>query len=151
MGAYWTAYLGVYMEVQESEETVVEKHYIDHNGVKQTTPFDPQSGAKHQEITKEVNYTIYPSPHGFEDIPDDLFFNPEYSGAPEGWITWLPDSSKYRLAKLGQHEDNPNQAIEEINILKLRSQFVEDHSDYLQKIGEKFNFVVKFGLVYYAH
>lgn len=151
MGAYWTTYLGVYLEVQEGTETKTHAYYIDHNGDRKDTVFCPDTGAKYQLMTEEQEIKVYPSPYGFEDIDDDAFFNPEYSGAPDGWRTWLPNTSNYRVAKMEQHEDNKNHQIDSIDIEKMISDFVDDNEDYLEKIGDKFNFIIKFGLVHYAH
>jgi hypothetical protein len=153
MGAYWSVYLGVYLEVQEGKETKEVTHYVDSDGRNRKTPFDPNSGEKFEEKTVQEEKTVYPRPCSIDvdGFSEDEFFNPEYSGAPKGCRTWIPNKGDYMLARMGQHEDNPNKEVDDIDVLKLRSQFVDDYSDYLQELSKHFNFTVKFGLVHYAH
>lgn len=151
MGAYWKVYLGVYLEVQVKQETRINTYYIDNFGNRKDTPFCPITGAKHQIKTEQQIHSIYPNPNGFEGVDEDEFFSPAYSGAPEGYVTWIPNKTNYQIATMGQFEDNKNHEINIIDITDIKRCFVQDNIDYLNKVGKKFNFTVKFGLIHYSH
>ena len=79
MGAYWTAYLGVYLEVKEGKEKKMHKYYVDDIGNRKNTPFDPLTGERYHEMEEEKEHVLYPSPYEFEREEEFSFFNPEYS------------------------------------------------------------------------
>ncbi len=155
MGAENSIYLGMYLEVSDGNKIESVVSYKDSNGNKTSSKFNPDNGEENTMVITERNLTVHPCSYKIkvDGFDDDEFFMPSYSGAGKGVNTWVCNGKDFNI-NVDCHQDLFNLDLSFLDfeyISNVKKEFMEYYEKYLEELGKEFKYVVKFGLVYYAH
>ena len=134
MGASNSTYLGVYLTIPHYKTEIKHTRYINPDtGHKQKSKFHPDTGV---EGVKKIHIeNVWKSPSVFifgdcDELEEDMFFQPAYSGGGERIEHILVNSGSIYSTYIDQQE---TKEIVHMDIDKLIERFKQEYKPYLDK------------------
>lgn len=156
MGYHMGIYVGVYLQAKNGKTERHRKGYVNSSGKEVDTPFNPQTGEKHEirEFIETVN--VNPDPYiECENcgLNEDMFWSPEFDGAPKGYRNFMLNENDPLIhPKSFSSDDGGSMELDDLNVEEAKSKFMTKYKDYIEyyykEYGEE-NFEVKYGIIAY--